>query len=360
MKKMVTLGLVLALALGLFACVDPKDDGSTKPADHPIETIGHWDGLCSQFTRRGSSQYSNGTLQAKEIDGGLALFEFDLMEGSEAEDRADSLRIPGVLIIQEDLTGLFESVDKNGKTVFTIQFVYAEDGQSITVTHTGDVPMNPDGVFDWIGVGVECSEGTARELIENLPTAATSLNGNLGAYTIQYPDESVLNYFYPVSAVFDDTGKTLASFLVTNDLSAVYRLDTEDGVPVLVYGTAQDILDRQTDIAPEEGDDAAEAGTVSLLPVVSAEGTLLAPGTESNLKLDAPWPFACSFEGLLSVNDDVATVSEDGVITAHRAGSTTITGTVILDDGKTKFGIDLTVGADGTVAEEAQTEAAVG
>jgi hypothetical protein len=208
---------------------------------------------------------------------------------------------------------------------------------------------------------VECSEGTARALVENLPTNATSLRSILSTYTLHYPEESVLNYFYPISATFDDTGATLASCVVTSDLSAVYRTDTEDEVPVLIYGTAQDMLDRQ--IALEGDDEDAELiGTLPALPVVIADGAFLAPGTKSQLALDSPWPFAISFEGLLSTDDSIATVSESGEITALKAGSVFITGTLVVDDGKTRFMIDLSVGSEGGEVEAlpASEEEAVG
>ena len=345
MKKLFAILLTGVLALALFAC-DDKDKPNDPTSLVFAEDIGHWDGLNSNFARQGSSQYNNATLQAKEIDSGLALFEFGLMEGSEAEDHAVDLKIPGVLRIQEDLTGIYESIGEDGKTAFTILFSYAEDGRTITVTHTGEIPLNPDGVYEYADYGVECSEGTVRAFVENLPTNATSLSSNLSTYTLHYPEESVLGYFYPISATLDDTGAILVSFVVTSDLSAVYRTDTEDGIPMLIHGTAQDMLDRQ--IVLEGDDEEAELiGTLPALPVVIADGTFLAPGTKSKLVLASAWPFAISFEGLLSTDDSIAAVSESGEITALKEGSVTITGTLVVDDGKTNFMVGLAVGSEG-------------
>jgi hypothetical protein len=224
----------------------------------------------------------------------------------------------------------------------------------ITVTHTGDIPMNPDGEYDWIDFRIESDAGLAVALLENLPTAATSLNSNLGAYTINYPEESVLNYFYPVTATFDDTGGALAEFLVCADLSAVWRLDTEDGVPALIYGTAQDMLDMVVELTPE--DDSGEDGSIPdpdalvphLLKVIVEGGAFIQPGGSAALTLDSPYPFPCTFELAISQNDEVATVDENGVITAHNPGTTTIfSGYVFIGEAKRGFTVELTVGAEG-------------
>jgi hypothetical protein len=130
---------------------------------------------------------------------------------------------------------------------------------------------------------------------------------------------------------------------------------------VLIHGTAQDMLDRQIALDGED-EDAELIGTLPALPVVIADGAFLAPGTKSKLVLASPWPFAISFEGLLSTDDSIAAVSESGEITALKSGSVTITGTLIVDDGKTNFMIDLIVGSEGGEMEAtpAPEEGAVG
>ena len=360
MKKLLAIFLAALTVVLLFASCD-KDE---KPADDleipsgPVEIddsyTGPWQGFTSSFTRQGGNQYDNANLLVKYLANGVLLFEFDIMEGSESEDESHSLRIPGTMLANEtDHTAVFEQYNAEGEVMFTINFTLAEDGQELTVTHTGDIPMNPDGTYEWLDAYVECSEGTARALIENLPTAVTSLNANLGAYTISYPEEYVLNYFYPVTATFDDTGKALAEFVVTGDLSAVWRLDTEGGVPALIFGEAQTMLDQVTWLEPNEDE---EPAAVPLLTVSMEGGTLIEPGKSAKLKLEAPYAFPVSFENLLVTDDAVLTVAKNGAVNALKAGTATITGNVVIADGKRGFMIDVTVGKEGDEPPEAQTE----
>jgi hypothetical protein len=347
----------------------PPPDVETPSADNVS-----WSGYFGALTRRDSSQYNNATLQVKFLDDLVVLFEIDMMEGSEDEDRASTLQIAGTMRIEPDGSGVYECLKEDGGTAYSILFERSEDGQLITVTHTGDIPMNPDGEYDWIDFRIESDAGLAVALLENLPTAATSLNSNLGAYTINYPEESVLNYFYPVTATFDDTGAALAEFLVCADMSAVWRLDTEDGVPALIYGTAQDMLDMVVYPAQEEDSDGdgaipdPDALLSPLLKVIVEGGAFMKPGDSAMLKLDSPYPFPCSFELAISQNDEVATVDENGVITAHNPGATTIfSGYVVIGEARRGFWINLTVGEEGEPSEVTpdadaapETEGAVG
>lgn len=225
---------------------DAGEQATQEPEDTDMSTDSDrysWDGYFGTLTRRDSSQYSNAVMQVKGLGGSVVLFEFDIMEGSESEDNAGTFIIAGTMLTDDKGAGLYEGLNEDGTTAYSISFNRSEDGMLITVSHTGDLPMNPDGEYDWVDNDIESDAQLAMALLENLPTAATSLNSNIGAYTINYPEACVLNYFYPVTATFDDTGATLAEYLVCSDLSAVWRLDTEDGIPALIYGTAQDMLD---------------------------------------------------------------------------------------------------------------------
>ncbi|NLO39702.1 MAG: hypothetical protein GX115_09560 [Ruminiclostridium sp.] len=326
-----------------------------------------WSGYFGTFTHRESSQYNNSTLQIKALDEAVVLFEIDMMEGSESEDQSRTLIIAGTMYIEDRETGIYECIREDGSTAYSISFSRSGDGQVLTVTHTGDIPMDPDGSYDYVDSTIEADADLSITLLENLPTAATSLNSTSSTYTIQYPDESVLNYFYPVTATFDDTGATLASYLVTDDLSAVWRLDTEDNIPVLIYGTAQDMLDQVVYLEPDEDEDSdAEISyeAMPLLPVIVEGGMMLTPGTMTKLIMDSPYPFPFTFEQLLSTDEAIATLDENGVITAHSAGSVTITGHVTLEDGRRSFMLDLVVGAEGEAgevqADDVPSEDAVG
>ena len=158
----------------------------------------------------------------------------------------------------------------------------------------------------------------------------------------------MLNYFYQVTVTFDDTGAVLAQFIVTDDLTAVYRLDTEDGIPALIYGEAQTMLDRIIYLDNENmGEEAQFDGAVPMLPVILEGGTWLKPDARVKLALESPYPFACTFEDVLVTDDDVAAVSADGIVTAGVTGTATITGTLVVDDGKTGFSIEIIVANEG-------------
>ncbi len=368
MKRFIAVSICVLLIFTTFtACgSEEKRSGSDSEdignADMPVtsgtpddqdgadsgDAVG-WGGFSSAFTRAGGSQYSNATLQIKDLGDGTALFGFDMMEGSESEDSAEEMNISGVFVADSDLTGTYEAISETGETLYSIYFQLAEDGQILTVTHEGSIAMNPDGTYEWIDAFVEADAGMAIALIENLPTAVTSLNGNLGAYTVRYQDSGVLDYFYPVTATFDDTGAVLADFLVTGDLTAVWRIDTEDGVPALIFGEAQTMLDQVV---------YQESEAVPLLGVIMENGTFLKPGTSAKLLLDSPYPFASTIAEPLSVYDDVATVDEDGVVTAHSAGTTTITGTIVVEDGRRNFMLDITVGEEGEVSDSDEDDLA--
>lgn len=368
----------LMVAMLLTGCGDQKESVPTgepssptgkpssptaEPSPPPVEPsspagavtgVTDWSGYFGSFVRRESSQYNNVTLQIKALDEAVVLFELDMIEDSENEAQSGSLQIAGTMYIEASGDGIYECIREDGSTAYSIRFSRSGDGQLLTVSHTGDLPMNPDGGYDYADFAIEADAGLCTALLENLPKAATSLSSVISTYTIQYPEESVLNYFYPVTATFDDTGEILASYLVTADLSAVWRLDTEDGMPALIYGTAQDMLDQVVYLEPgEEEDPDAELSSeaMPLLPVIIDGGVLLMPGIAAKITLDSPYPFPCTFDQLLSTNDAVATLDQNGVITAHSAGAVTITGSVVLEDGRRSFMIDLIIGAEGEAGE---------
>lgn len=155
---------------------------------------------------------------------------------------------------------------------------------------------------------------------------------------------------------------TLAEYLVCSDLSAVWRLDTEDGIPALIYGTAQDMLDAVVYLAPpesESGDDEAQVSpeAIPLLDVMLEGSILMEPGASAKIVIDSPYPFASSLGQPLSSNEEVATVSEDGTVTAHQPGTTTIMADIVVEDGSRGFMLDITVGTEGELIE-AEPEAA--
>lgn len=360
MKRVkVFLAALLSLSLLLAGCAStpaPSDasKSSATPApapETPSPDDGAWKTVCGNYAWDESSQYTNSLLSMMWLDDGCVLFEFELMEGSEAEDSATLLTVSGVLNVQEDGSGLYETASEDGESHLTIGFDLSEDGQFVTVSHEGALPISPDGNYVFTDSGMEVSDYSATELVRYLPTAATSLNANLGAYTLNYPDSLVSGWFYPTDATFDDGGAYLARFIVAKDLSAVFRVD-DDIEPVLIYGSAQPMMDAEIwpELDEEEPDEGSEDEAVGELsydpyPVVSVgadNGTFLMAGETTTLSVELPWDLPFTLEAS-SADPSIADVDENGVITAVSSGETSITGTLTIEDGVKQFEIIINV-----------------
>ena len=308
-----------------------------------------WETLSGAFTRNDSSQYNNASLQIKYLSNDCVMFEFRLMEGSESQDWADTLILPFVLLVDDNGVGHYTS-DVGATNPMNIDFLLSEDGKQIIVSHTGDVSITPDGVYDFVDEGLEVTERSATAILDHLPTASTSLNSNNGAYTIQYPEALVSDWFYPVEAIFDDNGVVLAKFIIAKDLSAVYRVD-DDIEPILIFGSAQPMLDAdmiqynniQSDESYEGETDIEESCEV--LPLVSVgleDGIVLTPGISTELIPIMPWNLIYTLEADSS-DPSVLKVDKNGIVTAISDGEATISGTLYIDDGQKSFSIDVTV-----------------
>jgi hypothetical protein len=207
---------------------------------------------------------------------------------------------------------------------------------------------------------------SAISILENLPTAATSLGGSSGAYTVHYPEDLVADWFYPVTATADINGAVLAKFLVAKDLSAVYRAD-DDITPVLIFGSAQPMLEAQIAVSPEDdatgdvGEDEASTEMYYELQSVSfvqlEDGTTLTVGSSDRLTASLPWDLTYAITAESS-DTAVAVVDEDGVVTAVAVGETVITGTLSVDDGTKAYAIEISVidtfDGDGETIDDAE------
>jgi len=257
--------------------------------------------------------------------------------------------LPFVMLIGEDGIGRYES-DPEAENPLKIAVELSGDGETMTVTQTGETPIPCGGVYEFNNEGLEVTEVSAAAILDHLPTAATSLNHNLGAYTIAYSEEVVAGWFYPVTATFDDTGAVLAKFIIARDLSAVYRVD-DDIEPTLIFGSAQPMLDYETYVYPDAGEETdGEPVLVNLVDVISEAGLTLEPGGASKLAAVLPWDFDCALEAKSS-DPSIVAVNAAGELKAVAAGSAFISGTLTVDDGSRLFEFEITVAKEGETAE---------
>ena len=370
LAMLLSLSLLLAGCASAGAPTDVSTDASTDvttdvTTDAATEVTtemplgdGVWEAVCGSYAWDESSQYTNSVLSMMWLDYGCVLFEFNLMKGSEEEDSATNLTVSGVLNVREDGSGVYEAVSDDGESRLRILFEISEDGNQVIVSHEGELPISPNGNYTFTDSVMEVSDYSATELVRYLPTAMTSLNSNLGAYTLNYPETQVSDWFYPIDATFDDSGEYLAKFIVAKDLSAVFRVD-DDIEPVLIYGSAQPMMEAETwpeyddEYNEDSEDESLGESSCDPIPLVSVgadNGTFLTVGESTALLVNQPWELPFTLEAN-SVDTAIANVDENGVITAVAPGETSIIGTLTIEDGVKEFEMIINV-LDEEAAEE--------
>lgn len=335
------------------------EDRLPAPTDGPAAAYSvpeAWQELNASFARDDSSQYNNAVLNLKYLGDAFALFEFRLMEGSEDEDSAFDTIISGVMRVSEDGSAVYETSD-DAENPLTIRLTLTSTDGSLSadVTHSEDFVISPDGHYDFIEAYIEVSDAASIAILEHLPTAATSLNHNNGEYTINFPDALVSDWFYSVEAVFNDSGVTLAKFLIAKDLSAVFRAD-DDMTPILIYGTAQPMMDayvmdvqyEEDNAAKPDGDEALGEPNYEprrLVEVMLPGGVFMRTGAahipQAVIPCDLPYTLTA-----VSEDDSIATVDENGVVTAVAQGEVVIDCVITCGDGIANIGLVINVTDD--------------
>lgn len=361
MKRKLFTIIIFIIVFGLIGCgnkpssTDLKDDMETNLdiEDESIVDLSElWQDVSGIYSKADSGQYNNGVLQLKYLDNDCVMFEFRLMEGSESEDYAEEIVLPFVMTVDENDLGRFES-NPDWEQQFTIDFNLSEDRKQVTITHTGDIDISPDGVYEYLEDINEVIDTSARSLLEFLPSALTSLNSNNGAYTLNYAEGLVAEWFYPVEATFDDTKAVLAKFLVAKDLSAVYRVD-DDIEPTLIFGTTEPMLNKTVDVWEnnmEENEEVIESTyfTKPLAEVQLKNGVAILVGKTDEFIAVLPWdlPYTISVE---SLNPEIVMVDENGILTGISEGEAIIKCTLALGDSTKEY--EITVFVDDEVIEE--------
>ena len=328
-----------------------------------------WYAVSGTFNQTDGSQYNNGKLQLLPLDNGCVLFELDVMQGSEAEDISKDFRLPGTFFVEEDGTGTWQEETENGKV--SLQFVL--DSETVTVIQTGILPIPVEGTYIWLEESLEVTPESAGALLEGLATATTSLNHNNGEYRLEMSDIEVDGWFYDIKATFVDTGALIGEFLIANDLSAVYRIDTE--YPILIYGSADSMMAAVRSVEAEEVGEATAVSSsetsqeepeilddsLYTIPLVDAMPSLstLPVGKTANVLSVTPGNIP-SVITCVSENSEIATVDTDGVITGVSPGKAVIAGKLNVDGSEKDFRFEITVFATSIQALDIKTNIKIG
>lgn len=307
-----------------------------------------WNEVKGTYAKGDNNQYNSGVLSLMYLDNDVVIFEFSMMEGSESEDTSRDFRLAGAFYIDDNGRGIYEH-PKTGNVIITFDLT----GDKVTAKQTGTLPINVSGEYGFIDDHIQVTEYAAIELLEQLPTAATSLNHNLGEYKLSMSEEMVDGWFYDVKANFVDTNALLAEFYIASDMSAVYRVDTD--TPVLIWGSAQPMLDA-TYLADSESlygitidennsnvnnENSIERNIETGYVAVTLQNDSIAVGDSTQAIFtvpgNLPYTFTCK-----SSNPEVAKIDEKGVITAVKDGDTTITVMITIDGAEKSYELKIT------------------
>lgn len=327
-KYIKAMRLLMVATLSLLLCLPVY---AATPAE--------WTTVKGTYAREESIQ--SGTLSLMYLDNDVVMFEFFISESTSDYLKNKNFCLAGAFYLDDNGVGIYEN-PKTGN----VQLRFELSGNTVTIKQSGVLPMNVGGKYRFVNSGIKVTDAAATEILEQLPTAATSLNHNNGEYKLSMSQEMVDGWFYDVKANFVDTNALIAEFYIAGDMSAVYRVDTE--TPILIWGSAQPMLDAVypinaesllgttsatgDDRSSESADQVLKAYYVSALPQSEA----IAVGNSTPIIVTVPGEIGHTMQ-CFSSSPKVAKVDDKGVITAVSAGETAINVTVTIDDAKKSF-----------------------
>lgn len=327
-KYIKAMRLLMVATLSLLLCLPVY---AATPAE--------WTTVKGTYAREESIQ--SGTLSLMYLDNDVVMFEFFISESTNDYLKNKNFCLAGAFYLDDNGVGIYEN-PKTGN----VQLSFELSGNTVTIKQSGVLPMNVGGKYRFVNSGIKVTDAAATEILEQLPTAATSLNHNNGEYKLSMSQEMVDGWFYDVKANFVDTNALIAEFYIAGDMSAVYRVDTE--TPILIWGSAQPMLDAVYPInaesllgttsatgderSSESADQVLKAYYVSALPQSEA----IAVGNSTPIIVTVPGEIGHTMQ-CFSSSPKVVKVDDKGVITAVSAGETAINVTVTIDDAKKSF-----------------------
>ncbi len=300
-----------------------------------------WYKVKGTYAKDDNSQYNNGTLSLMYLDNDVVMFEFFMMEGSESKDTSNNFCLAGAFYLDDNGMGIYEH-PKTGNVRITFNLF----NNQVSVKQTGKLPIDVSGNYKFIEHHINVTEDAAIELLEQLPTATTSLNHNNGEYKLSMSNEMIDGWFYDVKANFVDTNALIAEFYISGDMSAVYRVDTD--TPTLIWGSAQPMLDatylsdseslfgvtvvKNNPNVEDEVENYVKTNYVSITPMNNA----IAIGDSMPTVITVPgnlnYTLTCQ-----SSDPKISKIDEKGVITAVADGEAIITGMITIDGAKKQF-----------------------
>ena len=311
-----------------------------------------WHSVKGTYARSNNNQYSSGTLSLMYLDSDVVMFEFFMSEGSESPTISNNFCLAGAFYVDDNGTGIYEHPKtENVKITFDLN-----DGK-VSVKQIGKLPVNVSGTYHFVNSYINVTEEAAIELLEQLPTAATSLNHNNGEYKLSLTEEMVDGWFYDVKANFVDTNALIAEFYIASDMSAVYRVDTDR--PMLIWGSAKPLLDATYPIDAESllgttlaaSNSETSNGITDKIELsanhvsVTLPDNAIAIGNSAPITIKVPGALDYTFK-CQSSDIKIAKVNNKGVITAVANGEAVITVTVMIDGAQRQFSLAVHTFAD--------------
>lgn len=198
--------------------------------------------LHDNYYRYDSSQFTGGHIVLKNFNDDLIFFYLNIFEGNENDGQTMQMKKAGFMTIKYG-KAYYNELAPDGDNMFTMKLI---PGDNDDVELIIDNYTEPE--FHWKHYWKNTRSGDAGGFIdtdsaliflENLPSAATSLNKYTGAadrsYKLVEANDMIGNYFYQYKA-FTSNGKLIGKYWFTKDLHAIYRVDPDMAAPVLIFG----------------------------------------------------------------------------------------------------------------------------
>ena len=243
LKKLLVYGTIL-VSLSFFY-IDKVQAQSPADLDNAVANMPliytMLNELNDRYCRFDSSQFTGGYIVLKNFNDDMIFFDLNVFEGNETDGQIMQMTKTGLMTIKYG-KAYYNELAPDGSNLFTMKLI---PGDNDDVELIIDNYTEPE--FHWKHSWINSRSGdigglttdSALVFLENLPSAATSLNKYNGAkdrsYKLVEAPDMIGSYFYQYKA-FTNKGKFIGRYWFTKDLHAVYRVDPDMSEPVLIFG----------------------------------------------------------------------------------------------------------------------------